>query len=124
MEREIDARSVLAELAATFPAFEAHWRDEENLFREEDGSFTSHGVFCDFADFYRERHASFSGEQLAALGGLIARHRNDPESDIGNAAAVCFLENIAGDPCERVLAPHLDEAGRELLRAWGGLQGE
>lgn len=121
-EEHDDAASILRELGVLFSDFDAYWLDDDNYFREEDGSFTLHGVFCRFADCYRERHASFTPEQLAALGQLVSRCMRVEHSNADNAVATCFLESIATEPCERVIAPYLDEAARAYLRAWGGLQ--
>lgn len=117
-----DAAAILAALIVLFPEFEAHWLGADNYFREDDGSFTSCGAFCALTDFYRERWASFSPGQFVGLGSLVARCMRIEHSEPDVAAATCFLEHIAGEPCERPLAPHLSESGREFLRTWGGLQ--
>jgi hypothetical protein len=42
------------------------------------------------------------------------------DAALDNAAATCFLEDIAGDECDRELARHLTGEARRYWRAWGG----
>lgn len=123
-EAQPDAATILAALVATFPEFDARWRSADNLFREDDGSFTPCGVYCAFSEFYSERWSTFSAGQFVELGRFVTRCMLVAHSTADEAAATCFLENIAAEPCERPLAPHLGESGREYLRTWGGLQGD
>lgn len=120
-ETRLDAPTILATLVGMFPAFESRWLGDENYFREEDGSFTSCGVFSAFCDFYCDGWTSFSTKQFVQLGRFVALCMRTPQSEADIAASTCFLEDIARDPAERPLAPHLSESGREFLRAFGGL---
>ena len=47
--------ALLDRLTALFPDFRAHWGDPGNCFRDDDGSYTLHGVFAEFTSFYRDR---------------------------------------------------------------------
>ena len=42
------------------------------------------------------------------------------DENLDNAAGTCFVENIAGEPCDRELARHLSGEARRYWRYWGG----
>lgn len=48
---------------STIPEFRLYW-DKEDIFREDDGSFTPHGVMGSFYYFFQENHQSLSKEKL------------------------------------------------------------
>jgi hypothetical protein len=105
-------------LAATFPEFRQYWDNPGNCFRNDDGSFTLHGVFSEFTSYFRERHKSFRPDQVAALGAFVSDcMAPDDDSDLDNAAATCFVENIAGEECDRELARHLARPARKYFEA-------
>jgi len=112
-------------LSALFPDFRAHWDDPGNCFRDDDGAFTLHGVFAEFTSFYRERHAALPAVRVAALGVFVsACMAPADDGPLANAAATCFVENIAGEPCDRELSPHLTGEARRYWLAWGGSDAE
>jgi hypothetical protein len=114
-------QSLLDRLVALFPDFRAYWDDPGNNFRDDDGSFTLHGVFCQFTSFYKERYAALPAERIAALGAFASECMAPADdSPLDNAAATCFVENIAGEACDRKLSPHLTGEARRYWQAWGG----
>jgi hypothetical protein len=115
------SRALLDRLVALFPDFGAYWDDPGNCFRDDDGSFTLHGVFAEFTGFFRERHAVLPADRIAALGTFVSECMA-PANDgpVDNAAATCFVENIAGEPCDRELSQHLTGEARRYWLAWGG----
>jgi|SRR5579883_2004880 len=114
-------RALLDRLVDLVPDFRASWDDPGNCFRYDDGSFTLHGVFAAFSHFFRERHAVLPADRVAALGafvsGCMATGDNGP---LDNAAATCFVGNIAGEPSDRELAPYLTGEAKRYWHAWGG----
>jgi len=118
-------QALLDRLVALFPDFRAHWDDPDNCFRDEHGSFTLHGVFAEFTGFFRERRAVLPADRVAALGAFVSECMA-PADDrpLVNAAAICFVENIAGDPCDRELSPHFTGEARRYWLAWGGKDAE
>src|SRR5688500_10144342 len=46
------AELILEQLVALFPGFRGHWDNPGNCFREDDGSFTSQGVFAEFSGYF------------------------------------------------------------------------
>jgi hypothetical protein len=113
-------QELLNRLVALFPDFRAYWDDPGNCFRDDDGSFTLHGVFAEFTSFYRERHASFPPDRVAALGAFVSECMASADADLDNAAATCFVENIAGEECDRELARHLTGEARRYWQTWAG----
>jgi hypothetical protein len=90
-------QAVLQRIVSLFPDFAACWDDPGNCFREDDGSFTHCGVFAEFSAFFRERYQELDPDRVAALGAFVSTSVSSPDAELGNAAATCFLENIAGN---------------------------
>lgn len=106
---------ILAELTRIRPDFGAYWAGE-NLFRDDDGSFTACGVFSQFTAFFRERHREMKKEELEAVAALVSRCERD--DFLSESAYTCFLENIAGDPPDETLAPYLSAAALQFVSHW------
>jgi hypothetical protein len=107
-------------LVALFPEFQARWDCPGNCFRDDDGSFTLHGVFAEFTTFFEERHASLSADRVADLGAFVSECMEPANEDLNNAAGTCFVEDIAGEECDRELARHLTGEARRYWKYWGG----
>jgi hypothetical protein len=114
------SQELLDRLVAIFPDFQPCWDNPGNCFRDDDGSFTLHGVFAEFTTFFREQHVVLSRDRIAALGEFVSECMASDDADLDNAAATCFVENIAGEPCDRELSPHLSGEARLYWQAWGG----
>jgi hypothetical protein len=115
----VTPQALLDRLTALFPDFRAYWDDPGNCFRDDDGAFTLHGVFAEFSSFFRERHAVLPVDRVATLGAFVSDCMESADADLDNAAATCFVENIAGDSCECVLSPYLTGEARRYWQAWG-----
>jgi hypothetical protein len=59
------------------------------------------------------------GDTLTGGGTLPFSYTAD-DGPLDNAAATCFVENIAGEPCDRELSPHLTGEAKRYWHAWGG----
>jgi hypothetical protein len=116
--------ALVERVVALFPEFQAHWDDPSNCFRDDDGKFTLHGVFAVFTHFFKDRHASLPPDRIAALGAFVSHCMESGSEDLGNAAATCFVENIAGEGCDRELSRHLTGAARTYWRFWSGNDGD
>lgn len=116
------APELLHRLVGIVPEFQAEWDSPDNCFRADDGDFidTLHGVFGGFSGCFQARAARFSPEQAAALGKFVSDCMASGDGDLDNAAATCFLENIAGQACAAILAGHLSGEARRYLQAWSG----
>ncbi len=113
-------QSLLDGISSLFPEFAVYWGDPSNCFRADDRSFTLHGVFSEFTEFFREHYEVLPPERVAALGAFVSECMASADPDLDNAAATCFVENIAGEACDRDLALLLT-GGAQYYRAWGGL---
>ena len=89
---------LLALLESLFHNFASRWKDPDNLWKEEDGSFTPHGLCSEFSGWFVDHHAE---ESQAAIAHLFASVESVVAADPGdldpvaNALCTCFLENIA-----------------------------
>ncbi len=111
----MSAADILEYLVRIRPDFRAYW-DGENYFRDEYGSFTPCGAFSHFTHFFRDRHLEMKKEELEALAKLIGRCERDDL--LRDAAYACFLENIAGDPPDKTLAPFLSREAVSFMSNW------
>jgi hypothetical protein len=119
-KKRMTPQKLVDRLVTFFPDFQAYWDDPGNCFRNDDGSFTLHGVFAEFTNFFRERHGSLPADRMAALGRFVSDCMMSTDKDLDNAAATGFVENIAGEDCDRPLAPHLTGEARKYWKSWGG----
>jgi hypothetical protein len=114
-------QDLLDRLVTLFPDFRAFMDDPGNCFRDDDGSFTLHGVFAEFTNFFRERHEALPLDCVAALGAFVSKCMDKADDGpLDNATATCFVENIAGEPCDRELSLHLIGEAKRYWQAWGG----
>jgi hypothetical protein len=88
---------LVGNLTGLFPDFAEHWEAPDNLSREADGSFTLCGAFVEFSDYFRERYEELAPERLQALGWVLAECMAEPDSELAEATATCFLENVAAE---------------------------
>jgi hypothetical protein len=88
---------LLARLVALFPDFAAHWDDPDNEVQDDDGAYTLHDVFAEFSVFFSEQYEALAPERLQALAWLLLECMADPDSDLDEAAATGFLENVAAE---------------------------
>lgn len=88
---------LLARLVGLFPEFAAHWDDPDNEAREDDGSFTLHGAFAEFSLFFSERYEELAPERVQGLAWLLLECMVEPDSELDEAAATGFLENVAAE---------------------------
>lgn len=113
-------QETLRQLCAIFPAFEAAWAEEGAP--PEDGlvdgvyyEWSHHAILSDFLEFFAKNHASFSEQQLRAVGEWI----NDAVFDGGdleNAVSTCFLEHTRGVRINRTLQPYLSPEAKRRQR--------
>jgi hypothetical protein len=101
------AQQLLDRLIKLFPGFEHYWDNPENCFRQDDGSFTMCGVFSEFSSFFREHFVEFSVHSLSRFGDFVTECISGSSTELDNAAAVCFLENIGGESFSQAFKPFL-----------------
>src|SRR4051812_39027792 len=106
---------VLRRLVAIFPAFGPYW-DRDDLFREADGSFTFCGVFAVFSSFVRESAERLPAASLGELGQFLDECMREPGNELDTSTATCFLENIQGEPADRILREFLNGNALRFLQ--------
>jgi hypothetical protein len=109
---------LLDQLTNIFPEFQSNWDSDDNYFRKP---FTLHGVFAQFSHFYKNCVASFKIEQIVALSNFVNNCMESKDENLDNAAATCFVENIAGEDCARHIAPYFRGEALRYFNAWGGV---
>jgi hypothetical protein len=112
-------RELLDRLVALFPEFAAYWDSPENCFRNRDGTFTRHGAFAQFSIFFGECYEWLPADRVAALAALLTECMASPDSDLGNAAATCFLENVAGERFHQDFRRYLSGEPLKYYSYWG-----
>jgi hypothetical protein len=113
------AQDILDRLVALFPEFAAVWDRPDNCFRDDDGSFTSCGVFAEFSHYFRERYDQFPPARVAELGRFVTECVTGPDRELADAAATCFLENVAGERFSRDFRRHLRGEALRWYSDWG-----
>lgn len=91
------------------PSFEEHWACED-IHREDDGSFTEHGVMSSFLEFYYRNYESLSILEISTLcielENIVAADSEDRDL-AANAICTMFLEllvnTLPGNKIERYL---------------------
>src|SRR4051812_34346248 len=84
---------ILHNLLELCPLFITTWEDEAELWADDQGEFTSCGVFVAFSHYIGNILASNASESLAAVFQFVERCMRESE-DVSTAAATCFLENL------------------------------
>ena len=87
---------LVGRLVELFPDFAAHRDEAENVSDEPDDS-TLCGAFTEFSEYFRERYEALPPTRLQALGWVLAECMADPDSELDEAAATCFLESVAAE---------------------------
>jgi hypothetical protein len=88
---------LVARLVGLFPDFADVWDDPDNASRDDDGSFTLCAVFSELSHYVRERYEELPPARLQGLGWMLAECMAEPDSELDEAAATCFLENVAAE---------------------------
>ena len=102
-------------LSHIVPGFGTHWARGDSLFIGSSGEFSVHGVFAECSHFVREQFGSLSPATVQGLAGFLSdclEGKHGP--DVANAAATCFLENLAGEPFHQVFSIQLRPAARRF----------
>jgi len=87
---------LVGRLVELFPDFAAH-RDEAEREAGHADAPSLCGAFTEFSEYFRERYEELPPTRLQALGWVLAECMADPDSELDEAAATCFLENVAAE---------------------------
>jgi hypothetical protein len=83
---------------------------------EEGRPVTLHGVFAQCSHYVRERYEQLTPEQKRRLGEFVGRCMTPPGTQLDNAAATCFLENLTFERFSKDFESYLDGEAREFYR--------
>lgn len=112
-------------LISLFPGFESYWEDED-INREEDRSFTAHGLLSSFFFFYKEQYLDFEEKTIREFADkieeIVSADPND-ESDVANAICTSFLELVDENSEGKVLEKYLGMECSKFLDAMRGSDG-
>jgi len=111
-------QATLDRLVEIFPDFATYWRDPENVFRNDDGSFTYCGAFSEFSHYFRDRYEELHPDFVATLGVFISECVASSSNELADAAATCFLENVSGERFSREFECHLTGSALQFYQAW------
>ena len=110
---------LVGRLVGLFPDFAAHWDARAHASGEDDGSSALCGAFAEFSLFFCERYEELPAERLQALGWVLAECMAEPESELAEAAAECFLENVAAERFHADFERFLIGRPLEFYAQWG-----
>jgi hypothetical protein len=109
-------------LVSSFPAFEEWW-DDEDINREQNGSYTAHGLLSSFFFFYKERYMNYVESDIREFADkietIVAEDSND-ESDVANAICTSYLELLNKNKEGKVLEKYLGSECRKFLNIMRG----
>jgi hypothetical protein len=102
-------------LGKVVPGFGNHWAKGDSLFITSSGEFSVHGVFSECSHFVRANFGSLPPEAVQSLAGFLSDCLEGKlGADVDNAAATCFLENLAAEPFHQNLSLQLRPAARQF----------
>jgi hypothetical protein len=107
-------------LIAIMPDFAEQWASPDNLFRDDDRSFSYCGVFADCSHYVRNNFERLTSGQRTSLADLIEQCMSRPGTEIDTAAATCFLENLVGEPFSLEWKACLSGRAAEFVRRPSG----
>jgi len=110
------APAVHERLVSILPGFEALWQSPANLFGDDAQAPTLCGVFAACSHYVRERVTELTPAQASELGAFLTECMAEPGTTLDEAAATCFLENLAHEPAAELLTPHLSGRALDFLR--------
>src|SRR5579859_3809096 len=116
------AETIKTELISLCPNFATVWNNECDMWTDDQGHFTVHGVFAVFSHYIVDRIRRESDPDLRRVFEYLESKLTDDDSQVGNAACTCFLENLMNRvpttiPREH-LVPFLGPKSRRFCRAW------
>jgi hypothetical protein len=109
---------LVGRLVELFPDFAAH-RDEAESVAGQDDAPSLCGAFTEFSEYFRERYEELPPTRLQALGWVLAECMADPDSELDEAAATCFLENVAAERFHADFERFLIGRPLEYYAQWG-----
>ena len=115
-------KELLENIIQIAPEFLSAWNNEDNLFIEENGSFSFHGVFAEFSSFIRDNFGLLDENRRKKLFDYIEECVSTDihsENGVSNAACTCFLENLAGEGAlSNMILKYLGVESKKYFDKW------
>ena len=67
VQRHPTPEELLKAFLQIVPEFASHWESADNLFRNDDGSFSVHGVFAQLSWYVKDNFSNLTGNQRQTL---------------------------------------------------------
>ena len=104
------------------PGFCSYWERDDNLFIEDDGSYTVNGIFSEYSHYIRDHLSeidrSTRKELFLTIEKLVNTNPNF-SAGVSNAACTCFLENLAGEgELSETIRPYLSPESLKYFDEW------
>jgi hypothetical protein len=64
-------------------------------------------VFAEFSLYFQNNYEQLSSLQLRELGQFVMECIDSPDKELADAAATCFLENVAAQRCSQDFRTYL-----------------
>jgi hypothetical protein len=117
---ELTPRQLFERLVAILPGFGVYCQSPENALAD-DGSLTIYGVFIECSPYVRDQYERLTVEQKRRLGQFVEECMTPPGTDLDNAAATCFLENLTFERFSRDFEGFLDGEALDFYLRFQGL---
>lgn len=112
----------LEKLSDLFPTFAEYW-EAEDIHKEEDGTYTAHGLMSSFFHFFKENHSLCDEQtlhQAAVLFEEIVESDPNDKSEVANAICTSFLELLDEQKEGRCIEKYLGKECKTFLDAMRG----
>lgn len=107
---------MLETLIKIIPTFADHWKNDD-IYKEDDVSFTPHGLMGSFLDFYQNNHEYLNPQQLSRLclefEKIVSADIFDKDP-VANAICTMFLELLVDTKLGEKIEPFLGKACKKF----------
>ncbi|WP_207622068.1 hypothetical protein [Alienimonas californiensis] len=107
-------------LVGIFPALATEF--STSLFREPDGTLPFCGILAECSHYVRDHIDELLPYQLGRLGTLVSESMIVRGTELDEAAATCFLENLAFERGAEKLTPFLSGNAASFLEQFGAAE--
>ena len=113
----MDPVALREKLVEIFPEL-VQWFATSDFRLDDDYSLTYCGAFMECSHFVRERLDQLRPAELERIATFVSECMETPGTDLDDAAATCFLENLSHEPAADALMPYLYGEAAAYLRGF------
>ena len=104
------------------PDFQTQWEQGDNLWKEEDGSFSFHGLFTALDWYVRDSFQQISEltriELMFFIESCLLEIDDTSHDSLDNAACTCFLENLSCESISEELRTYMGPKSKAFFDYW------